>query len=34
MKKTLLMVALAMLTMMSGYAQDSLQVKNMVHAMV
>ena len=33
MKRILCVVALAMLTMMSGYAQDSLQVKNMVHAM-
>ena len=33
MKRILCIVALAMLTMMSGYAQDSQQVKDMVHAM-
>lgn len=34
MKRILCIVALAMLTMMSGYAQDSLQVKDKVQAMV
>ena len=33
MKRILCVVALAMLTMMSGYAQDSLQVKDKVQAM-